>query len=119
MNDDQTDKLPERSEFLSGRHSSVRRREPAAGGLDGRGSTAFDPNFSTWKSLAAVRAREPGTLILGREISTTPPGAGARDYGFERGLGRPAPRSHQFGQFGKEATVVGGAAHGEAQATVV
>ena len=40
MNADQPDKLSEgRSpEFLSGRHSSVRRREPCAAGQDGRGS---------------------------------------------------------------------------------
>ena len=37
MNGDQPDKLSERSEFLSGRHSSVRRRKPAKGGQDGRG----------------------------------------------------------------------------------
>ena len=81
MNDDQPDKLSEgRSpEFLAGRHSSVRRREPAAGGQDGRGPRLGGPDpwpskgpggvqglqaprllFSTWKSLAAVRAREPG-----------------------------------------------------------
>ena len=41
MNDDQPDELFERGEFSSGRHSSVRRREPAKGGQDGRGFHAI------------------------------------------------------------------------------
>jgi len=41
MNVEEPDELFERSEFSSGRHSSVRRREPAEGGQGGRGSTAF------------------------------------------------------------------------------
>ena len=47
MNDEKPDKLFEgRSpEFLSGRHSSVRRREPATGGQGGRGSRRLIQTF--------------------------------------------------------------------------
>ena len=59
MNADQPDKLSERSEFLSGRHSSVRRRGPCVAGQGGRGPRRLIQNFGE-KILVAVRGRDPG-----------------------------------------------------------
>jgi hypothetical protein len=51
----------------------TRHRALRYGGQDGRGSPAYDQNFSPWKSLAAIRAREPGTLTWPNKKS--PPSA--------------------------------------------
>jgi hypothetical protein len=61
MNDDQPDELFERSEFSSGRHSSVRRREPAEGGQDGRGLRRLIQNLGE-QILVAVGGRNPRVL---------------------------------------------------------
>jgi hypothetical protein len=42
-------------------------------------TTAFDPNFSPWKSLAAVRARQPG-IALPMNNSATRTGIQIKDH---------------------------------------
>ena len=60
MNVDQPDKLSERSEFLSGRHSSVRRREPCGAGQDGRGNRRFCVLLSPYKRTSAGGTKPAG-----------------------------------------------------------
>ena len=62
MNAEKLDELFERSEFSSGRHSSVRRREPAKGGQDGRGLRHLIQNLGE-QILVVVRGRDPGVLV--------------------------------------------------------
>ena len=63
MNDEKPDELSERSEFSSGRHSSVRRREPASGGPDGRGLRRLIQNLGE-QILVAVGGRDPRVFLV-------------------------------------------------------
>jgi hypothetical protein len=63
MNDDQPDKLSEGAlapEFLSGRHSSVRRREPCEAGQDGRGPRRLIQTFRRGKVWPPSGRGSPG-----------------------------------------------------------
>ena len=103
MNAEKPDKLSEGAlapEFSSGRHSSVRRREPANGGQDGRGLRRLIQNLGE-QILVAVGGRDPRVVLFAGKRVRRRAGAQPRDSGLDeqrvgRGAGAAGPAALLF-----------------------